>query len=99
MAAIYKCFVIRRVTEAWYHLSEDERTDLLAKMNQARKDVGGETVSSYNIHWSNDGAFGFGVEKFPNIEAVQKHSQLLDELDWFRYLEVESFLGTENPSE
>ena len=99
MSAIYKCFILRRATDAWHALSEDEQKDLLAKLNQARKDADGETVASYNIGWSTDAALIFGVEKFPNIAAVQKHNQLLNELNWFRYIEGESYLGTENPLE
>jgi hypothetical protein len=37
---------------------------------------------------------GWGVEQFPNIEAVQKHHALLEDLNWFRYAESNSYLGT-----
>jgi hypothetical protein len=33
------------------------------------------------------------VEEFPDIEAVQKHTAELDELDWFRYVESMTLLG------
>lgn len=95
MSEIYKCFIIRRLTEAWYSLSEDEVNQLLERVEQVRKDVGGETVVIYDLRWSGDGTGSFGVEKFPNIEAVQEHARLLDKLNWNRYVEAESFLGTE----
>ena len=34
-------------------------------------------------------------EEFPDIEAVQKHAEDLMELDWYRYIEGVSILGTE----
>jgi hypothetical protein len=37
---------------------------------------------------------GFGVEEFPDIEAVQKHAELLNEIDQYRYIEGISVLGT-----
>jgi len=37
----------------------------------------------------------FGVEEFPDIEAVQKLAEMHDELNWHRYVEVMSVLGTE----
>jgi hypothetical protein len=37
----------------------------------------------------------FGLEEFPDVEAVQKHSQLLAELNWpFQFADSFSLLGT-----
>ena len=36
----------------------------------------------------------FGVEEFPDIEAVQKHTQMLEELGHFRYIDSITVLGT-----
>jgi hypothetical protein len=95
MSPIYKCSILRRVTEAWYSLSDNEQKQLLEQVDQVLKDAGGERVVLYDLRWSADGAAFFGVEKFPNMEAVQEHAQLLDKINWFRYVEAESFLGTE----
>jgi hypothetical protein len=35
------------------------------------------------------------VEEFPDIEAVQKHTARLEELNHFRYLKGVSVFGTE----
>lgn len=37
----------------------------------------------------------FGVEEFPDIEAVQKLAEMHDELNWHRYVEGMSVLGME----
>jgi hypothetical protein len=44
--------------------------------------------------WCSENWILWGVEKFPNIEAVQKHAQILFEKDWFKYTESISYLGT-----
>ena len=36
------------------------------------------------------------LKQFPDIEAVQKHTQLLNELNWFRYVESMTVLGTKS---
>ena len=83
--------------DAYYKLSHEERNKLFAKVMQALKEVGGETLIFCNSAWSSENYQNWGVEKFPDIEAVQKHAQLLSELDWFNYIESTSYLGTELP--
>lgn len=36
----------------------------------------------------------FGVEEFPDTEAVQRQTRDLIDLDWFRYVESSRILGT-----
>jgi hypothetical protein len=91
---IYKMFQVKRFLEPWYQLSKDEQDELVAKVNQALEDVGGKRLVLCDALWSSD-MLCFGVEEFPDIEAVQKHAQLLAELNWFRYTESEAVLGTE----
>jgi hypothetical protein len=47
-----------------------------------------------NSEWSNEQWSGFGVEEFPDIEAVQQFSRALSELNWGRYLTGITTLGT-----
>jgi hypothetical protein len=94
--SIYKVFLLKS-TEAWYQLSEEEQTSLLAKVNEALEKVGGKTVVLCNSSWSSEQFQFFGVEEFPNIEAIQKQSALHNELNWLRYIESVSVLGTEWP--
>jgi hypothetical protein len=37
----------------------------------------------------------FWVEEFPDIEAVQQYSEVMNELNMSRYLVIMSVLGTE----
>ena len=66
----------------------------MTKVNQALGQVGGKQLILCNSVWSSE-TLAFGVEEFPDIEAVQKYAQLLADLNWFRYTESEAVLGTE----
>jgi hypothetical protein len=91
---IYKLYM-GKMTEAWYQLSEEEQESLLAKVEEARRRVGGKTVVAGSSAWSSEHCEWFGVEEFPDIEAVQKHAQELIEMDWYRHIDSMSVLGTE----
>ena len=91
---IYK-FFMGRFLEAWYQLSEEERNSRLAKLNEALEKVGGKRPIICDLSWSSDQWSIAGVEEFPSIEAVQNFTATLTELDWSRYVESISVLGTE----
>jgi hypothetical protein len=45
--------------------------------------------------WANERWPFFGVEEFPDLEAVPGHEQILTDLNWARYIESRTTLGTE----
>ena len=94
---IYKMFMFRN-TEAYYQASEEERNEILGKLDVAFQKVGGKRLVWCNSYWSSDQWQVFGVEVFPNIEAVQQYSQAMNELNLSRYVESVSLLGTEFPT-
>ena len=94
---IYKMFMFRN-TEAYYQASEEERNDVLGKLDAAFQKVGGKRLVWCNSYWCADQWQVFGVEVFPNIEAVQQYSQTMSELNLSRYVESVSLLGTEFPA-
>ena len=91
---IYKVWMLN-YKDAFYKLSPEEQNTLMAKVNQALKDVGGERVVTCVSVWSSENCLAWGVEKFPDIEAVQKFADMLWELGQYQYVESTSFLGTE----
>ena len=93
---IYKVWMLN-YKDAFYKLSPEEQNKLTAKVNQALKDVRGERVVTCVSVWSSENCLAWGVEKFPDIEAVQKFAQLLFDLGQYQYIESTSFLGTEYP--
>jgi hypothetical protein len=95
---IYK-FFMARFTEAWHQLSEEEQKSLAAKVDATLEKVGAKRLILCNSDWSSEQWSLAGAEEFPDIEAVQKHTPALRELNWFRYCESTTLLGTEKESE
>jgi len=91
---IYKLYMFRN-TEAWYQLSQDKQNELLGKVNAALEKAGGKRFISCNSSWSSEQWPVYGVEQFPNIEAVQQHEKALTDLNLSRYVVSKSMLGTE----
>ena len=91
---IYKLYLMN-VKEAGYQLSEAEREELMAKMNASFDAVGGEQIIGCDCIWSSEPWLSFGVQKYPDIEAAQKHAADLAELGWYRYVDAMTVLGTE----
>lgn len=80
--------------EAYFRLSEEERKELADKAMKDVEEVGGKWIAFCDCYWSNDEWVWFGVMEFPDIEAVQKHTKFIEELEQFRYVESKSYLGT-----
>ena len=93
---IYKLFMFRN-TEAFYQASEEERNEFLSKLGAAFENVGGKRIVTCNSYWASDQWSVFGVEMFPDLEAVQKYAEAMNELNMPRYVESMSLLGTEFP--
>lgn len=95
---IYKLFLFRN-TEAYYQASEEERNVFLGKLDEAFKKVGGKRLVMCDSSWSSEQYPIFGVEVFPDIEAVQQYAAALNELNMPRYVESMTVLGTEFPED
>jgi chlorite dismutase len=83
-----------RMKEAWYQLSEEERQEGMAKIGKWREQDGVRTVISCDSTWATHQWEWFSVTEFPDIEAVQRHAAHCAEVDWLRYMDVTTTLGT-----
>jgi hypothetical protein len=90
---IYKFFRGKFLPE-WYQLSKEEQDSILAKLKDTLAKLGAKRIVLCNTYWSIDEWLWAGVEEFPNIEAVQKYMATLHELNWDRYVDGSSLLGT-----
>ena len=87
-----------RPREAWLRLSDEERKELNDKVEKNLEQVGGKTIVTCMSYWSDEEWVMFGVEEFPDIEAVQEHAQFLVETyNSLRYSEAKTYLGTRWP--
>jgi hypothetical protein len=94
---VYKLFM-GTPRPAWFQLSKDEQEKLSAKSEALLKQVGGKRIAFCSCGWSNEKWSFFGLEEFPDAEAVQKHSQLQAVLNMpFQFVESFSILGTKMP--
>jgi hypothetical protein len=84
-----------RFSEGWHKLPEQEQQRMLGLVSEALNTAGGKALVICNAAWSNERWAFFGVEEFPDLEAVQRHEQILTDLNWARYIESRSTLGTE----
>jgi hypothetical protein len=91
---IYKLWQAGGASEAWYQLSPPEQQVLLGRVAEALKTVGGKELIVCDASWCNGEWPLFGVEKFPDIAAVQRHEAILAKLNWDRYVHSRSTLGT-----
>ena len=94
MAPVYKLWQ-GRFTEAWYQLPPAEQQRMLGLVQQALDTAGGKELVICSAAWSNERWPLFGVEEFPDMEAVYRHTQLLTELTWGRYVDSRTTLGTQ----
>jgi hypothetical protein len=95
---VYKLWMCK-VTEAWYQLSEEEQNSIMAKSDESLKAVGGKLIIRCTPLWSAEQWMLFGVEEYPDVEAVQKHAENMFASGHFRYLEGMSMLGIKWPPE
>ncbi len=95
--AIYKVWQ-SRPREAWFALSQEDRQSLLARTAEALTTVGAKALLTCSASWSNEEWPYFGLEEFPSIDAVQRHSQILLDMDLDRYRESRMTLGTQMPT-
>jgi hypothetical protein len=91
---IYKLWQ-SRWTEAWHALPEGEQQRLLSEVTQALETAGGKELVLCNSAWSNERWPFFGLEEFPDLDAVERHAQLLLDLNWARYMESRTTIGTQ----
>jgi hypothetical protein len=82
-------------TEAWYQLSQEAKDSIMNKITASLKEAGAEVLALCDATWSTDSWQMFGLIKFPDIEALQKHRKDTNNLDWGRYTEGISVLGTD----
>ncbi len=92
--SVYKLWQAR-FTEAWHQLSEEEQQRLLSQVMEALNTAGGKELVLCSAAWSNERWPWFGVEEFPDLGAVQRHEQILTDLNWARYMDSRTTLGTE----
>jgi len=95
--SIYKLFLMKP-KDAWYRLSKQEQQALIKKdaevSHRMMDKLGGRSVLACDCFWSTEDWLLFGVEEYPDVDAVQESTRALREMGWFKYFESRIILGT-----
>lgn len=93
---IYKLW-FGKPTAAYYQLSKEEKEQLRTRQQEYAASLGVETILQCESAWASEQWQGWGVEKYPDLEALQKLVAFETELQWYRYVESTTILGTTAP--
>lgn len=93
---IYKVWFMK-YKEPWYKLTKEEQYKLMQQNQESMKQAGCELIMVCGSVWSSEEWLAWGVEKYTDVEAVQKRAEDLYNMNWFEYVESNTCLGTEMP--
>jgi hypothetical protein len=90
---IYKVF-LNKYTAAYYDLPKEEMDNLAAEVDKVSKKLGIKMVVLCESGWDSEEWDFWGVTEFPSLEAVQEFRKWQDGVQWFKYVDATSVLGT-----
>ena len=94
---IFKLCMIRGFTDAYYHLSDEERDKLWKQDDEGMKKVGAKIVGPMcDCRWSNDKYGNFFIIEYPDIDAAIAESANASQAGLFKYILSETVLGIES---
>ena len=92
---VYVLCMTRDRTEVAYQLfQQGQAQEIILKAFASRDRAGGKVSVSCDSRWSSQQWRSFGVEEYPSIEALQEHMKRLEQMNWWRYGEITTILGT-----
>jgi hypothetical protein len=91
---IYNLVLAKGHKEAWYQLSKREQDALWAKGEEIDRRAGAKLKLACDSRWADEDLFGWAVLEYPDMEAYRVKVAALEELQWWRYFDVKSVLGT-----
>ena len=97
---VYVLVLNKGLTEAGYQafpngqIEELLKEELIKKALASRDQAGGKQIVFCDSRWSSQQWRSFGVEEYPSIEALQEHTKRLEAMNWWRYGEITTVLGT-----
>lgn len=68
-----------------------------SSVNQQRAELPSPSAMC-DSRWSSQQWRSFSVEEYPSVEALQEHMKRLETMNWWRYLEITTILGTARES-
>jgi len=91
---IFKLYMLKPKS-SWFQLSKAKQETTMKSIQSQLAKVGARSIIACNCSWASEEWAFFGLEEFPDIEALQKHSELCAEFNWpFEFGESYTILGT-----
>ncbi len=91
---IYKLYLIKRYTEAYYQMAPEKWAAYWKKIEHNEFSNGAQLLLSCTSRWSDEAVVGWGVIEYPDLQAVINTTALNEADGLFRYMETQTFLGT-----
>jgi len=92
---VYVLVLSQGLTEAGSQLiQQGQAQEAIKKAYASRDQAGGKAIIDCDSRWSSQQWMGFSVEEYPSVEALQEHMKRLKEMNWWRYVENTTILGT-----
>jgi len=92
---VYVLVLLKDATEAGYQLfQQGQAQEAFQKAFASRDQAGGKVVIDCDSRWSSQQWRSFSVEEYPSVEALQEHMKHLEAMNWWRYVEITTILGT-----
>ena len=92
MTPIYKVWMMN-YRPAWFELGKPAQDELMGKIVASLAQAGGKSLLVATSLWADEKWAAWGIEQFPNIEAVIQHANTISDHQWFRYIKSWSTLG------
>jgi hypothetical protein len=87
-ALVYKRIQSHQWTEAWEQLTATEQEAFLMKLDEILKRSGGKRYVL--LAWDT-----FGIEIFPDMQSLQQQEDLLNQLEFTKYVQMDTIQGEE----
>jgi hypothetical protein len=91
---IYKMWMVE-LKNSWQQLSPEEKQHHLDRVSGALKEVGAKNIVTVKSAWYDEQWQYFGLEEFPDVEAVRKFVDMLQEMGHYRYFRTKGLMGSE----
>lgn len=89
---VYKLYIVKLTIEA-KKVPQELREEMMQKHHEYMAQVGGRSLLDADMSWSSEEFDAFGVEEFPNLEALIQFHDCLKQLHWFDYIASKTHLG------
>jgi 3-deoxy-D-arabino-heptulosonate 7-phosphate (DAHP) synthase len=76
-----------RIKKSFFELPQEEQDEMMAKISESFKACGGKFLGGGDCSKTSSKWHWFGMEEWPNAEALQQHAKNQEDMGWRPYME------------